>query len=52
VTIDDDEEEPRLVHWTTHMKKVEKGKLMGKPIKHFKCNYCPKYYQELKIAPC
>lgn len=44
ITIDDEEEQPKLVHWTTHMK-VEKGKLMGKTIRHFKCNYCPKYYQ-------
>jgi hAT family C-terminal dimerisation region len=35
----------KVNHWTNVMKKVGKGKSMGKTVNHFLCNYCPKDFQ-------
>ena len=40
-----EEAQIRVIHWTNVMKKVGKGKAMGKTVKHFLCNYCPKDFQ-------
>ena len=35
----------QLNHWEIVMVKVNKGKLAGKTVKHFQCNYCANKYQ-------
>jgi hypothetical protein len=34
-----------VCHWTYIVKKAETGKLKGKEVNHFQCNYCPKSFQ-------
>jgi hypothetical protein len=45
IILSDEEVKIGVNHLSIVMKKVEKGKSMGKIVKHFLCKYCPKDFQ-------